>query len=234
LNLLRTDGRPLVIGHRGAAAVAPENTLESLRAAVSVGADIVEFDVGPDLRLAHSARETPATELTLDEALEYLKAEGVRAHVDVKRPGYEEGIASALRRHGVEKNAVVSTAFSSTARRLGVLAPDASHAIGYPRDQYGISRFRWPQGLTGAGVAALRTAMPARIRLLLATSRANALALHHTLCAPPAVRLAHSRGVPVLAWTANDPVVVQRLDAMGVDAVVSDDPEMALATLRTP
>lgn len=35
----------LVIGHRGAAGVAPENTLESLRAGMMAGADILEFDV---------------------------------------------------------------------------------------------------------------------------------------------------------------------------------------------
>jgi glycerophosphoryl diester phosphodiesterase len=35
----------LVIGHRGAAGVAPENTLESLRAGVDAGADMVEFDI---------------------------------------------------------------------------------------------------------------------------------------------------------------------------------------------
>ena len=46
-----------VIGHRGAAAVAPANTLRSLEAAVAAGADLVEFDVGGDLTLAHSKRE---------------------------------------------------------------------------------------------------------------------------------------------------------------------------------
>lgn len=35
----------LIIGHRGAAGVAPENTLESLRAGVDAGADMLEFDV---------------------------------------------------------------------------------------------------------------------------------------------------------------------------------------------
>lgn len=35
----------LVIGHRGAAGLAPENTLESLRAGKKAGADILEFDV---------------------------------------------------------------------------------------------------------------------------------------------------------------------------------------------
>ena len=35
----------LVIGHRGAAGLAPENTLEALTAGVEAGADILEFDI---------------------------------------------------------------------------------------------------------------------------------------------------------------------------------------------
>lgn len=35
----------LVIGHRGAAGIAPENTIEALRAGVDEGADMLEFDV---------------------------------------------------------------------------------------------------------------------------------------------------------------------------------------------
>jgi len=232
VNLLRGGGRPLVIGHRGAAAVAPENTLESLEAAVAAGADLVEFDVGPDLLLAHSAREAPRSQVTLDDALEYLTAQGVGVHLDVKQPGYEEQIASALRRHDAASRSVLATAYPVTARRLRVLAPEARRAIGYPRDRYGVSRVSWPDALTRTGAAALRAAMPVRIRLLLAASRADTLALHHTLCSLSAVRLAHARGVPVLAWTANEPAAVRRLDALGVDAIVSDDPGMALATLR--
>jgi len=38
----------------------------------------------------------------------------------------------------------------------------------------------------------------------------------------------------VLAWTANDPDAVTRLTNAGVDGIVSDDPEMALATLLAP
>jgi glycerophosphoryl diester phosphodiesterase len=37
--------------------------------------------------------------------------------------------------------------------------------------------------------------------------------------------------VPVLAWTANTPERVRALAALGVDAIVSDDPKTALATL---
>ena len=46
-----------------------------------------------------------------------------------------------------------------------------------------------------------------------------------------AVAAAHRLGAPVLAWTVNDPETVRRLAGIGVDAIVSDDPGMALATL---
>ena len=36
---------PLIIGHRGASAVAPENTMAAFREAITVGADGIEFDV---------------------------------------------------------------------------------------------------------------------------------------------------------------------------------------------
>ncbi|HET6851924.1 MAG TPA: glycerophosphodiester phosphodiesterase family protein, partial [Pyrinomonadaceae bacterium] len=36
---------PLIIGHRGASAVAPENTIAAFKEAIAVGADGVEFDV---------------------------------------------------------------------------------------------------------------------------------------------------------------------------------------------
>ena len=42
--LLNTAARP-VIGHRGAAAYAPENTIESFRRALAIGAEAIEFDV---------------------------------------------------------------------------------------------------------------------------------------------------------------------------------------------
>jgi glycerophosphoryl diester phosphodiesterase len=233
VNLFRGAGRPLVVGHRGAAAVAPENTLAALEAAVAAGADLVEFDVGADLRLAHSPHEVPADQISLDDALEFLREHGLGVHLDAKLPGYEDQLVAALDRHGLRGRAVVSTAWPPTTRRLARLAPDVPRAIGYPRDRYGISRAPWPARLTRAGAAALRAAMPARLPLLVRRTRANVLALHWTLCSPAAVRVSHRLGLPVLAWTVNDAAQVARLSALGVDGIVSDDPGMALQTLAT-
>jgi glycerophosphoryl diester phosphodiesterase len=228
------NGRPLVVGHRGAAAVAPENTLAALEAAVAADADLVEFDVGPDLRLAHSPREVPHAQISLDDALEFLRAHRIGVHLDVKLPGYEAAIVDAIRRHDLNGRAIVSTAWPATAREVARLAPELTRAIGYPRDRYGVSRLRFPRGLTAAGAAALRQAMPIRVPVLLTWARANALALHYTLCSRAAVVAAHRLGAPVLAWTANDPDVVRRLASLGVDAIVSDDPGMARRALDGP
>jgi glycerophosphoryl diester phosphodiesterase len=231
MNLLKTSGRPLVIGHRGAAAVAPENTLEALEAAVTAGVDLVEFDISPGLRLGHSLDELPTQAISLDRALDFLAGHDLGVQLDVKLPGYEDEVLDAVHRHGFGERAVVSTAFAVTARRFAALAPELPRAISYPRDRLGVSSFRWPSPVQRAGAAALRQAMPVRVPLLLRWAQANTLSLHHTLCSRAAVATAHRLGAPVFAWTVNDPAGVRRVAAAGVDGIVSDDPEMTLATL---
>jgi glycerophosphoryl diester phosphodiesterase len=231
MKLLKHSGRPLVIGHRGAAAVAPENTLAALEAAVAARVDLVEFDISPGLLLGHSLDELPAEETSLDDALAFLKHHDVGVHLDVKLPGYEEQVLEAIRRHGFAERAVVSTAFAVTARRVARLAPDLPRAIGYPRDRLGVSNLHWPRPLQRAGATALRQAMPVRLPVLLAWARANTLSLHHTLCSRAAVATAHRLGAPVLHGTETPPAGGRRVPPAGVDGIVSDDPEMTLATL---
>ena len=231
MRLRREDGRPLVVAHRGASAEAPENSREAFLAAVDAGADLVELDVTHGLVVAHDAG---APGLHLFQVLELLAPHPIGLHVDLKQPGDETAVLDALDRYGLRERALLSTAFPRVARLLGTLAPDVPRAIGYPRDRVGAAGFPWPGALTRTGAAALRAAMPARIPLLLARTQATVLALHHSLCSEAAVAAAHRRDVPVFAWTANDPVAIARLASWGVDAVVSDDPKQALATLTAP
>jgi len=231
VRLRREDGRPLVVAHRGASAEAPENSREAFLAAVDAGADLVELDVTHGLVVAHDAG---APGLHLFQVLELLAPHPIGVHVDLKQPGDETAVLDALDRYGLRERALLSTAFPRVARLLGTLAPDVPRAIGYPRDRAGVAGLPWPGALTRTGAAALRAAMPARIPLLLARTQATVLALHHSLCSEAAVAAAHRRDVPVFAWTANDPEDIARLASWGVDAVVSDDPKQALATLTAP
>jgi glycerophosphoryl diester phosphodiesterase len=233
---LRGDGRCLRVGHRGAAAVAAENTLRSLAAAVDAGADIVELDVvaaDGKLVLGHSPRELPRELATLDEAFAALAPHDVGVHVDVKCRGSEEGIAAAIRRHGLERRTYASAFWPATLRRLGELVPEVPRALSYPEDRAGISRSRALGPLTLAGAAALRVALPRRIERMLAFADARIAALHFAVVSRAVVERCHALDVPVLVWTVDDPARARRLDALGVDAIVSNDPETLRATLRT-
>ena len=145
VKLLKADGRPFRVGHKGAAALEPENTLRSLRRGVELGCDLIEFDVldlhDGTLVLAHSddllevshgaaagrvreqtldsLREVAPELPTFDEALELLGGmAGVGLHVDLKWHGYEDAAAEAIRRHGLVERSVVSSFHAASLRRL--------------------------------------------------------------------------------------------------------------------
>jgi glycerophosphoryl diester phosphodiesterase len=235
--LRRRAGGPLVIGHRGAAARAPENTLEGLEAAVTAGADLVEFDVGEGLVLRHPGGLERAEPPTLDEALEYLAAHAVGAHIDLKHDGIEPAVVAAVRRHGFEERALVSSTRADALRRIADEAPELTRAISYPYDRYGASAVHWPRSIVAGGVACVRPVMRVRLPPLLDRARASVLSVRHELVGTALVETVHGRGASILVWTVNDPSEIERVARFGVDAIVSDDPEAALqvvATLNSP
>lgn len=128
-----------IIGHRGAAGLAPENSLAGVRAALEYGVDAVEIDVrlSADRRLVlmHKRAFVPQQRLgtikdirrehkvtTLDKALD--AANGSRVIVDVKDYGLAEKLVELVSRH---KGAKVSYAsfFHDELRAIRKLQPDA-------------------------------------------------------------------------------------------------------------
>jgi glycerophosphoryl diester phosphodiesterase len=258
--LLRGDGPIIRVGHRGAATLAPENTLRSFEAALAYGMDAIEFDVldlvdGP-LVLAHSndlaevshgvavgtVRDRSLAELrevapelpTLDEALAFLSEQsGVLVHVDLKLRRRLDELADALRRHGLGARAVVSSFHLDSLRAVAVAAPELPLGFTYPEDRYGASKRRALQPAIWVGAIALRRAVVLRIPKLIARAGANVLMLHHGIVSGAAVERAHGLGVAVWAWTVDAPREVERLEVAGVDAVITNDPRVfsAVATL---
>jgi glycerophosphoryl diester phosphodiesterase len=227
------EGRPLVIGHRGARALAPENTLASFAAAVAAGADVVELDVGARLVVAHSEDELPDEPVTLDEALDFVRSTRAGVLVDLKYPGIEVEVAAAVRRHALLDRAAAASTSAHALRRLKAVEPRLTRSISYPNDPYRVSRFAWPRTLERSVAATVRRGMPARVPLLLTAARTRTLTLHHALVSPAVVRAARARDAALVAWTVNDPVRIAHLAALGVDGVVTDDPEKAIGVLAT-
>jgi glycerophosphoryl diester phosphodiesterase len=259
IEVLRRDARPWRIGHRGAAALAPGNTLASLERAVAERVDAVEFDVldleDGTLVLAHSddlvdvsagaargrLRDRSLSELrrlvptlpTLDEALAFLAehAPATGIHVDLKWTGYEREAVEALRRHGLVERTLVSSVFQESLRTIGALEPGVRLGLAYPFDRRGLSRRRPLAPIAGAAVLAMRQALPARVGRWIDRTGATVVALQWLVVSRPVIERCHARGVAVWAWTVDSRRVTARLAAAGVDGIISNDPRIAAATL---
>jgi glycerophosphoryl diester phosphodiesterase len=243
ISLERRGGRPLRIAHRGASALARENTLEAFRAALKVGVDLVEFDVVAletgELVVAHSGGEIVPETPTLDEALRFFveEAPDVGIHLDLKLTERERDVVEAVRRHGLSERSFVSSYYFGTARTIG--AVDDGIRIGFtvPRRLFRVSEQGRSAPIARVALWILRRLTPPLVAPLLKATRATALVLHHSLVTNASVRAAHERGAAVVAWTIDDPDELARVDEAGVDAVVSNDPRIfvseSVSTLQT-
>lgn len=250
-----------MIGHRGAAAAAPENTLPSFRLAVEAGVDLVEFDVialrrGP-LVVAHSHRLEEIThgavhgrarhmtvdglrqlapELpTLDEALEFFAVEAreVGLHVDLKLTERLDELAGALGRHGLAGRSVVSSVHAPSLRTIAHAEPRLRIAFTYPEDRFRVSRRPWLRPAVRMGLTTMRASVPRRVSRWLRDAGASALMLQHALVTVDAVRRAHTNGASLIAWTVDAEPDLDRVLAAEVDGIVTNDPASLLATLAS-
>jgi glycerophosphoryl diester phosphodiesterase len=248
------DG-PIRVGHRGAAALEPENTLRSFRRAIELEVDFVEFDV-LDLAdgtfvVAHSddlaevshgravgrvgtltldeVRRAAPDLPTLDEALAFFAGEAVGVHVDVKARRGGGEIASALRDHDLASRAVVSSFWPDTLRDVRATVPDLSTALTYPEDRHGLARRRALAPLVVPSVLLLGRALPRRLPRWLARTRVEVAMLHYGVVSAAAVARCHTAGVAVWTWTVNSERVLADVVAAGVDGVISDDPRILKA-----
>jgi len=252
---LRTEpGRALRIGHRGAAALAPENTIASLEQAVAHGVDVVEIDVldthDGELVLAHAddlhevshglahgrvrpltlerLRRVAPSLPTLDEALAFFtdRARGTGVHVDLKARGFERDVVRALRRHDLLARVLVTSFYQSSLAALRDLEPSLPLGLTFPQDRYRVARRRAMRPMIDLAAAAVRRALPYRLDGWLARTGAAAAALHWAVVSRAAIERCHARGAAAIAWTVDDPRIAKRLIEAGIDGIVTNDPRI--------
>jgi glycerophosphoryl diester phosphodiesterase len=227
LRLRRTEGGPpLVVSHRGAAALAPENSLAAVEAGLEAGADMIEVDVlrrsDGTLVLAHTHASADCP--TLDAALERIAASGAGLLLDLKATGLEAASVAALRRYGLLERTLAASVDARVLRRLHEEEPLLARSLSYPDDRYGVAQRPWLAPAVRGGLAALRRALPFRAPRWIRATGVDALTLQWSLVSAELVERCHAAGAAVFAWTIPDGEVAIRLGATGIDAMIADDP----------
>lgn len=251
---------PLIIAHRGASALAPENTLAAFRRAVEDGADGVEFDV----RLAKDGVPVVVHDASL------LRTAGIKKRVcDLTAEqlsridagswfnAYPRHTRSAFADEGVptlrsvlqtletidgpiyielkcERGEDVSPVVDAVCREIAD-SPRLGNVIIKSFHLAVIPRAR--AVLPGVQTAALFA--PKIMRLLrkekyliniASELGADHLSLHKSMVSRKLVRQAEKRGLPVTVWTVNASRWVPRGAKLGLFAMITNDPTKLLRT----
>lgn len=248
------DAFPLIVAHRGAPTLRPENTLPSFEEAIALGAAIVELDVRVSADGVAVVMHDPTVDRTTDgsgavheRTLDELRALNAgTAEAPTAVPSLAEVLDLASGRCAVAlevKNLPGEPGYDH--RREAAVA--AVHA------ELARTAFRGPVlviSFNPASIAASRAMAPDVPTGFLTTelvdpreALAHAVVQGHELVlpgtralepvAPTFVDEVHAAGLRVGTWTADDPGEVARLLDQGVDAVASNDPGMALGVLAS-
>ena len=249
-------GAPLFFAHRGGAKLAPENTMTAFRAAVERwDVDVLEMDVHAtsdgELVVIHDETVDRTTDgdgavrdLTLRDLqaldagyrfvglegvhsfrgrgvavprfLDVLEAfPGVRMNVDAKGEGTTARLIEAVRGAGAEERVLLaSVGEAGRADRHGYRGPTSAS-----RRQ--IRLFYHLHRLPGGGPY---------------TPRTDALQIPYRwegrqVATPRLLHEASRRNFPVHVWTVDDPEVMRRLLAWGVDGIQTDRPDLLAEVL---
>jgi glycerophosphoryl diester phosphodiesterase len=233
-----TRRTPLVIAHRGASAFAPENSIESFKKAIEIGADMIEFDVRQtkdNFLIAYHDRflgSKPVTELTyseiegamasesfhvptVEEVLELAK-EKVALDIEIKEEGYENGLMELLLEHLDESAFVVTSSLDSTLRAV------KEH---YPGVRVGlIAGDRRPERLLRIKISDLFPITRCK------KAKADFLVAHFRLLRFGLLGRAKRNNIPVYVWTVNaERMIWKFLSENRVEGIITDRPDIPLA-----
>ncbi|HYV12891.1 MAG TPA: glycerophosphodiester phosphodiesterase family protein [Pyrinomonadaceae bacterium] len=243
---------PLIIGHRGASAVAPENTMAAFREALAVGADGIEFDV----RLTRDGVPVVIHDSTLRRTgrLPHRVAEVTWAEISKIDVG--GWFAETFANETVPSLAELFTLFQSNNSTLylemkcdspaeqrplaeACVRAIAEHSL---KERVVVECFQLPAirilkeidpdiktvALFEPSFTNPSVLSDQRIINQATDVGAAALALHHRLARESLVQKAKAAGLHVAVWTVDDPAWIGRARVTGIDALITNNPEIMI------
>ncbi|MBX4187630.1 MAG: hypothetical protein KW793_00655 [Candidatus Doudnabacteria bacterium] len=216
----------LIIGHRGAAGLAPENTISSLKAGIDAGVQMIEVDLrqtkdakiilshDPTLLRTHDDRRK-ISDLTLQEIEQisikegrgipvlskFLEASKVSLNLELKEAGMEEQVLSEIK--SFPHKVLISSSLPQVLKKVRTL--DGKIPLGFvigPKMGY-----MWPFMMAIAKQLDLYSIHPI-----------------HTLITPVHMKSMRRLGVKVFTWTVNSVHDYLVIKGFGVDGVFTDYP----------
>jgi glycerophosphoryl diester phosphodiesterase len=234
-----------ILGHRGASADHPENTLPAFRGALAQGADGVELDVmrckSGELVVCHDevlGRLAGVPVVVAEAAWAELSALDVGTPLGfpaARLPQLDEVLAAVpadkwvnveLKCDGPDDRGL-SAEVARLLKRRGE-GPRVTVSSFNPGCllRFGAVAPDFERGLL------LDPDLPLAPQLgWLDTAAKGAVHPHHSQCTPDAVAEWKRRGFKVVVWTVDDPAVARRLGALGVAAVITNVPARLRAAL---
>lgn len=224
---------PSVVAHRGASKAERENTIQAFRVAKALGASMVELDVRRNADGAMVVHHDPAIgdrlikDMRTAELPDYVPnlsdsldaCEGMEVNIEIKNdvsePDHDstcslaDDVVELLRIRGDGDRMLISSFDLATIDRVRILAPDLRTGF----------LFMYPSS---------------DVHELLAGLAANGhVAIHpyRKITIKGLVDEAHKHGLAVNVWTVDDPEEMRRLADLGVDAIITNVPDVANATL---
>jgi len=217
----------LKVGHRGARAYEPENTLRSFAKAIELGVDAVEFDVrrtkDNEIVVIHDASVDRTTngkglvgELTLkqikqlvtekgekiptlEEAFDFLDKK-VKVLVELKETGFENTVLQLIKLKGLEDDVIIVSFLEEALGKVRELNRTVMTGLIYSRHKN-----------------------PVKAALEL---KANYLLPLYQFTHTADVQKAHKNGLKVIVWTMNTREEVLEYVKKGVDGIASDKPDV--------
>ena len=246
----------LIIGHRGASAVAPENTMAAFREAIAVGADGIEFDVrltrdgvpvvihDSTLRRTGSLPQRVAdltwneiskvdvgswfgesfaneTVPSLAELFTLFQTNNSTLYLEMKcdSPSEQRPLAKAcvraIEEHSLKERVVVECFQLPALKILKEIDPDIKTVA------------LFEPSITNPSVLSDQ-----RIIKQATDVGAAALALHHRLARESLVQKAKAAGLHVAVWTVDEPAWIEKAQAIGIDALITNNPEAMIRARR--
>lgn len=234
---------PLVIAHRGASAIAPENTASSIREAIRLGAKVIEFDVrvtsdgelvlfhDKELdRIAGRTGTIEASDWTAVQTFDVGKwftggnftGEKVLRFDDAIRLCLDGG-ATPL----IEHKTGSAKAYAAVIETLGV------------GDKVIVQSFDWDfltefqKAMPGVPIGALGSKELTAGNLAdLKTLSPDWVGWNFNDLKESDIPGLHALGATVVLWTVNDPDIAKTKVAAGIDGIITDVPDLITEALR--